>query len=102
MSLLLRWWKPRNSEASSAPVVARERLQVLLSHERTAAGQSNLLGLIKEDVLAAIKRHITVPAEAVHVSRSGARLFPPCASRLIFRSRGLVSGNAMSMMAARK
>jgi cell division topological specificity factor len=66
MNLLLRWWKPRSTEASSAPV-ARERLQVLLSHERTAAGQSNLLGLIKEDVLAAIKRHITVPVDAVQV-----------------------------------
>lgn len=51
---------------ATAPV-ARERLQVLLSHERGKTGQSNLLGLIKEDVLAAIKRHIAVPEEAVHV-----------------------------------
>lgn len=66
MNLLKRWWKPREPEPSTAPV-ARERLQVLLSHERGANGQSNLLGLIKEDVLAAIKRHISIPSEAVHV-----------------------------------
>lgn len=66
MSFLTRWWKPTEPAPSTAPV-ARERLQVLLSHERGATGQVNLLGLIKEDVLAAIKRHISVPAEAVHV-----------------------------------
>ncbi|MBL8790067.1 MAG: cell division topological specificity factor MinE [Rhizobiales bacterium] len=66
MNLLKRWWKPRELEPSTAPV-ARERLQVLLSHERGATGQSNLLSLIKEDVLAAIKRHISIPSEAVHV-----------------------------------
>lgn len=66
MKLLMGWWKPKDPEPTTAPV-ARERLQVLLSHERGASGQSNLLGLIKEDVLAAIKRHIAIPAEAVHV-----------------------------------
>lgn len=66
MNLLTRWWKPPEAAPSTAPV-ARERLQVLLSHERGATGQSNLLSLIREDVLAAIKRHISVPAEAVHV-----------------------------------
>jgi cell division topological specificity factor len=66
MKLLTRWWQPRPPAESSAPV-ARERLQVLLSHERGASGQSNLLGLIREDVLAAIKRHIQIPADAVHV-----------------------------------
>jgi cell division topological specificity factor len=66
MNFLKHWWKPHEPEPSTAPV-ARERLQVLLSHERGANGQSNLLGLIKEDVLAAIKRHISIPAEAVHV-----------------------------------
>ncbi|MBK8771126.1 MAG: cell division topological specificity factor MinE [Rhizobiales bacterium] len=66
MNFITRWWKPREPEPSTAPV-ARERLQVLLSHERGKTGQSNLLSLIKEDVLAAIKRHIAVPEEAVHV-----------------------------------
>ncbi len=66
MSFFQRWWKPKEAAPSTAPV-ARERLQVLLSHERGTSGQSNLLGLIREDVLAAIKRHITVPADAVHV-----------------------------------
>jgi cell division topological specificity factor len=50
----------------SAPV-ARERLQILLSHERTARGQSDLLGILREEILSAIAKHVTVESENVHV-----------------------------------
>jgi cell division topological specificity factor len=50
----------------SAPV-ARERLQILLSHERAARGQSDLLGILREEILAAIAKHITVERDNVHV-----------------------------------
>lgn len=50
----------------SAPV-ARERLQILLAHERSVLGRSNLIGLLKEDILAAISRHVTVEADKVQV-----------------------------------
>jgi cell division topological specificity factor len=48
----------------SAPV-ARERLQILLSYERTARGQSDLLGRLREDILAALGKHITVDQDNV-------------------------------------
>ena len=50
----------------SAPV-ARERLQILLSHERAARGQPDLLGFLREEILAAIAKHITVEHDHVHV-----------------------------------
>jgi cell division topological specificity factor len=51
---------------SSAPV-ARERLQILLSHERAARGQPDLLGLLREEILGAITKHVAVDIENVHV-----------------------------------
>jgi len=50
----------------SAPV-ARERLQILLSHERAARGQTDLLGLLREEILSAIAKHVTVERDNVQV-----------------------------------
>ena len=58
---------------SSAPV-ARERLQVLLAHERSVIGQSDLLAVLKEEILAVIARHVAVEPDRVQVKleRGGA------------------------------
>ena len=50
----------------SAPV-ARERLQVLLAHERTAAGHSELLAVLREEILAVIAKHIKVDRDKVNI-----------------------------------
>jgi cell division topological specificity factor len=50
----------------SAPL-ARERLQILLSHERVARRQSDLLAILQEEILATIARQITVERENVRV-----------------------------------
>jgi cell division topological specificity factor len=50
----------------SAPV-ARERLQILLAHERSALGRSNLIAILKEEILAAISRHVEVEPDKVQV-----------------------------------
>jgi cell division topological specificity factor len=47
--------------------VARERLQILLTHERGAAGHSNLLPLLREEVLAVVARHVAVEPDRVQV-----------------------------------
>ncbi len=49
----------------SAPV-ARERLQVLLAHERTNTG-SNLVAVLREEILAAIAKHVQIDSDKVHV-----------------------------------
>jgi cell division topological specificity factor len=51
---------------SSAPV-ARERLQIILSHERAAKGQSDLLAVLREEILTAISKHIVVERENIQV-----------------------------------
>ena len=38
----------------SAPL-ARERLQILLSHERAICGESDLIGVLREEILAALE-----------------------------------------------
>ena len=50
----------------TAPV-ARDRLQILLAHERTIAGGSDLVAVLREEILAVIKKHIHVESEKVMV-----------------------------------
>jgi cell division topological specificity factor len=50
----------------SAPV-ARERLQILLAHERIARGQPDLLGLLREEILAVIGRHVAFEPDKVQI-----------------------------------
>jgi cell division topological specificity factor len=52
---------------SSAPV-ARERLQIILAHERAELGQSDLLVTLREEILQVIARHMPVERDKVHVS----------------------------------
>jgi cell division topological specificity factor len=66
MNFFSRWLAPRTPDETTAPV-ARERLQVLLAHERQKPGEPNLLGLIKDDILSAITRHVEVEPEDVKV-----------------------------------
>ncbi len=51
----------------TAPV-ARERLQILLAHERASAGQEGLVSILREDILAVIAKHVTVARDKVQVT----------------------------------
>ena len=50
----------------TAPV-ARERLQVLLAHERMAGTHSELLNVLREEIMEVIARHIKVDREKVKI-----------------------------------
>jgi cell division topological specificity factor len=52
---------------ASAPV-ARERLQILLAHERGLRGQPELLELLRAEILAAVSRHVVRMERGKHVS----------------------------------
>jgi cell division topological specificity factor len=55
------------SRRTSAPV-ARERLQILLAHERgVVSGQPDLVAMLREEILAVIAKHISVDQEKVLV-----------------------------------
>jgi cell division topological specificity factor len=49
----------------SAPV-ARERLQLLLAHERASPG-SDLVSILREEILAVIGRHIEIDGDRLQV-----------------------------------
>ena len=51
---------------ASAPV-ARERLQILLAHERGQRGQPDLLGVLREEILAVVSKHVKLDPTKVIV-----------------------------------
>ena len=50
----------------SAPI-ARERLQVLLAHERAFIGKSDLLAVLQEEIIAVIAKHVTIERERIQI-----------------------------------
>ena len=61
---LFSFLKPRGA----APV-ARERLQILLSHERVALGPRDLVAILRDELLQTIARHIEIDPEKLSVKR---------------------------------
>ena len=84
---LFNFLKPRGT----APV-ARERLQILLAHERTALGPRDLVTILRDELLATIARHIEFDPEKLSVkmeranfvldARDRCREFPATSSSL--------------------
>jgi cell division topological specificity factor len=52
--------------SGSAPV-ARERLQLLLAHERIERTQPDLVAKLREEILAVIGKHVQLDSERVQV-----------------------------------
>ena len=60
---LFAWMTRRGS----APV-ARDRLKILLAHERAfSRGQSDLLAQLREEIMTVIGKHVAIPPEKVQV-----------------------------------
>lgn len=51
---------------STAPV-ARDRLQVLLAHERALSGRTDLAAILEREILEVIARHIPIDRDKVVV-----------------------------------
>lgn len=51
---------------SSAPV-ARERLQILLEYERRQHGKQDLAAILREEILAVVRKHVMVDPDKVQV-----------------------------------
>jgi cell division topological specificity factor len=63
---ILRLFSSRPAPPATAPI-ARERLQILLAHERGMRGQPDLLMLLREEILAVVSRHVALDPEKVIV-----------------------------------
>ena len=59
---LFRFLRPINS----APV-ARERLQILLEYERKMVSQTDLIAVLREEILAVVGRHVTIDPDRVQI-----------------------------------
>ena len=59
---LFRFLRP----VSSAPV-ARERLQILLEYERNVLSQTDLIAVLREEILAVVARHVTIDPDRVQI-----------------------------------
>ncbi len=55
------------SRRSSAPV-ARDRLQILLSHERAFVGGNDLAATLQEEILQVIAKHVAIDRDKVRVN----------------------------------
>jgi cell division topological specificity factor len=66
---LFRLFSSRPPAAPATAPIARERLQILLAHERVATrGQKpDLLMLLREEILAAVSRHVALDPDKVIV-----------------------------------
>ena len=68
---VLRFFQRPSSAHSPEPIssasAARDRLKVLLAHERAVAGQSKLVEVLQDEILAVIAKHVTVERDKVQV-----------------------------------
>jgi cell division topological specificity factor len=64
--MTMNLWRLFSGRKGSAPV-ARERLQILLAHERGLRSQPDLLGKLREEILSVISRHVSLDPDKVIV-----------------------------------
>jgi cell division topological specificity factor len=76
----------------SAPV-ARERLQILLAHERASVRSQtpDLLGLLREEILAVISRHVSFEPDKVQIKMDRGKSVSTLAIELELPNRDRVS-----------
>ena len=54
-------------KARATAPVARERLQILLAHERVALGPQDLIAKLRGDIIATVLRHVEVDPSKIMV-----------------------------------
>ena len=62
---IFSFFRSRSEDASAK--VAKDRLQVLIAHERTGRNGPDYLPMLKKDILAVIKKYVSVGEEQVSV-----------------------------------
>jgi len=82
---------------TSAPV-ARERLQILLAHERgIVGGKPDLVAQLREEILAVVRRHVMVDQDNVQVKMNRPwATFPTTSARCSSSPTGEASRRARS------
>nr|WP_268837850.1 MULTISPECIES: cell division topological specificity factor MinE [unclassified Pseudoalteromonas] len=55
------------SQKKSSASLAKERLQIIVAHERSQRGTPDYLPQLKQDILEVIRKYVAIDAEAVQV-----------------------------------
>ncbi|MEO2268589.1 cell division topological specificity factor MinE [Pseudoalteromonas pernae] len=55
------------SEKKTSASMAKERLQIIVAHERSQRGTPNYLPQLKQDILEVIRKYVPIDADAVQV-----------------------------------
>jgi len=58
----------RSSKRKKSAVVAKERLQILVAHERSSKNQPSYLPQLKQELLAVIQKYVSVDLDDVSVN----------------------------------
>ncbi|MCG5549305.1 cell division topological specificity factor MinE [Halorhodospira halochloris] len=61
-----KYFRERKSRQGSASL-AKERLQIIVSHERAERGGPDYLPMLREELLQVVRRYVTVDPDAVRV-----------------------------------
>jgi cell division topological specificity factor len=62
------------SSRTTAPI-ARDRLKILLAHERALHGHGDLAAVLQEEILAVIAKHIAIDRDKVNVKLDRGKQF---------------------------
>ena len=65
MFRIFRSWPNRSRPSAS---VAHDRLKVLLAHERAAVGKTDLISVLRDEILAVIRKHVLINPENVRIT----------------------------------
>ena len=72
---VLRFFQRRSSAPVSEPAgsasAARDRLTVLLAHERAVLGHSKLVEALRNEILTVISKHVAIARDKVQVKMEG-------------------------------
>jgi cell division topological specificity factor len=59
--------RSRKAKDANTAQTAKDRLQILLAHERTDASKADLLPTLQREILAVIKRHMDIDSDSVDI-----------------------------------
>jgi len=61
------YFRQRRKEQRGSASVAKERLQIIVSHERSQRDGPDYLPMLREELLQVVRRYVTVDPDAVKV-----------------------------------
>ena len=59
----------RSNKKQNTAQLAKERLQIIVAHERSSRGGPDYLPQLKQDLLDVIRKYVHVPEDAIKVSK---------------------------------